>query len=119
MELKKNQFVVFEDGHKEGYLEARWSERNQAFYSFSESGEKIFSTKVIEKQAKKSSFKPSAKNCTVEIHPYGETAKAYAVHDGSNGLVGRGFKAYTKYIAKSVCFVDENGKIFAPAWAMQ
>jgi len=118
MVLKKNQFVVFEDGHKEGRLEARWSERNQAFYSFNDDGEKVFSTKIIEKAARKTKFNPSAKNCTVEVYPYGETEKAYAIHDGSNGKVGRGFKSYTKYIAKSVCFVDENGKIFAPAWAI-
>ena len=118
MELKKNQFVVFADGHKEGYLEARWSERNKAFYSFDENGEKIFSTTIIEKSAHKTGFKPSAKNCTVEIHPYGETEKAYAIHDGGNGKVGRGFKSYTKHIAKSICYVDESGNIFAPAWAM-
>ena len=118
MELKKNQFVVFEDGHKEGYLEARWSERSQAFYSFTEDGEKIFSTTIEEKpERKKAKFVPSSKNCTVEIIPCGETDKSYQVYDGANGYVGRKQKSYYKYIAKSICFVDENGKIFAPSWA--
>lgn len=117
MELNKNQVVVFEDGRKEGYLEARWSERNQAFYSFNENGEKIFSITIEEKPTKKSKFIPNTKNCPVQIHPCGETEKSYQVYDGSNGRVGRGLKHYYKYIAKSICYVDENGNVFAPIWA--
>ena len=118
MELSKNQLVVFEDGHKEGYLEARWSERAQAFYSFSEDGEKMFSTTIIDKpQRKGGKFTPNAKNCTVQIDPIGETEKAYQIEDGSNGKVGRGCKVYYKFIAKSICYKDEDGRVFAPAWA--
>lgn len=119
MELRKNQLVVFEDGHKEGYLEARWSERSQAFYSFTEDGEKIFSTTVIEKPKRnKKKFVPSEKNCTVLICPCGETEKAYQIYDGTNGCISRGnMKVYYKYIAKSICYVAEDGKIYAPAWA--
>lgn len=118
MILNKNQVVVFEDGHSEGYLEARWSERSQAFYSFTEDGEKIYSTTIIEK-AKKSTkkFVPNKKNCTVNIIPCGETEKAYQIYDGSNGLIGRGQKSYYKYIAKSICYIDEDGNIYAPNWA--
>lgn len=117
MQLKKNQIVVFENGCKEGYLEARWSERKQAFYTFTEDGEKIFSTTVQEKPASKSSkFVPNAYNCNVLIHPCGETEKAYQVYDGSNNCVGRGFKNYYKYIAKAICYVDQNGNIYAPSW---
>lgn len=118
-QLNRNQFVVFDDGHKEGYLEARWSERSQAFYTFTDDGEKIFSTTVIERpKRKKRKFVPSAKNCTVLINPYAETEKAYIVEDGSNGCITRGnIRTYDKYIAKSICFVDEDGKIYAPIWA--
>ena len=117
MELKKNQIVVFENGHKEGYLEARWSECNKAFYTFTEDGEKIFSTTVENKpERKRAKFVPNAKNCTVLVNPVGETEKAYQVYNGSNNRVGRGFKHYYKYIAKSICYVDENGNIYAPSW---
>ena len=117
MELRKDQVVVFENGRKEGYLEARWSNRNQAFYTFDDNGEKIFST-IVETKVKHSGkkFVPNAENCKTLIHPCGETEKAYQVYDGSNNRVGRGFKQYYKYIAKSICYVDENDNIFAPEW---
>ena len=118
MQLKSSQLVVFEDGHTEGYLEARWSDRKQAFYSFTEEGEKIYSTMVIEKPArKKRKFTPNQKNCTIQIMPCGETEKAYIVEDGCNGYITRGNrKEYYKYIAKSICYTDENGNVFAPKW---
>lgn len=118
MQLKKNQIVVFENGCKEGYLEARWSERNQAFYTFTKDGEKIFSTIVEEKLVRKSSkFIPNADNCKVMINPCCETEKAYQIYDGSNNRVGRGLKHYYKYISKEICYVDQNGNIYAPSWA--
>ena len=129
--LCKNQRVFFEDGHSEGYLEARWSEKNHAFISFVELEDedgyietvKMISNDVrtIETKTKaKKKFIPNAKNCIVQIHPYAlkETEKAYAIEDGSNGLVGKKMKAYYKYIAKSVCYVDSNGNVFAPFWAL-
>lgn len=127
--LNKNQKVFFEDGHSEGYLEARWSEKKQAFVSFVEVEDEdgyietvqMFSNDVrtFEPKAKKK-FIPNEKNCTVQIYPFSlkETEKAYAINDGSNGLVGKRMKAYYKYIAKSVCYVDNNGNIFAPCWAL-
>ena len=119
MQLERNQLVVFEDGHTEGYLEARWSERSQAFYSFTDDGEKVFSTTIIEKPQRKSrKFTPTAKNCTVQITPCGETEKAYMIEDGSNGCVTRQkMRTYYKYIAKSICYVDSDGNVFAPIWA--
>lgn len=118
MILAKNQVVVFENGHKEGYLEARWSEKYQAFYTFTEDGERIYSTTIETKpERKKAKFIPNAKNCPVRIIPCGETEKAYQVYDGSNGHVGRTQKSYYKYIAKSICYIDENGNIYAPIWA--
>lgn len=123
MELRKNQYVVFQNGRKEEYLEARWSERAQAFYTFveNESGDtvKMFSTDVREKpQRKRKAFVPSAKNCTVKIRPLSETEKAYQVEDGSNGCITRGkMRVYYKYIAKSICWVAPDGSIYAPVWA--
>lgn len=121
MQLKSNQYVVFEDGHKEGYLEARWSERNQAFYSFIETedgNKKIFSTDIREKEPRKK--RTTTNNAPMrEIHPCGETEKAYVVCTGTNGKVSRGnIKYYYEYVAKSICKV-EDGKVFAPIWAIK
>lgn len=121
MQLLKNQLVRFKDGHSEGWLEARWSEKNQAFYSFTEDGEKIFSTDIITKQAPKRKNPAATGNrntCTVKITPCGETEKAYQLYDGSNGRIGRGLRHYYKYVAKSICWTDENGNIYAPKWAL-
>lgn len=120
MQLLRNQLVRFEDGHAEGWLEARWSEKNQAFYTFTEDGEKIFSTDIITKpdRKKRTATAGNRNTCTVKIVPCGETEKAYQLYDGSNGLVGRGQRHYYKYIAKSICWIDENGNIYAPHWAV-
>ena len=120
MQLAKNQVVVFANGKREGYLEARWSERHQAFYSFDEDGQKIYSTDVqdlpIRKGIKK--FMPSADACTVRIYPCGETKDAYILEDGSNGKITRGnCRAYYRYVAKSICYQNNSGEIFAPVWA--
>lgn len=123
MELAKNQYVVFPNGEKHGYLEARWSNRNQAFYTCVENEDgsfyKLYSTDIREKAPRKPrKFTPSASTCTIKISPCGETEKAYILEDGSNGKISRGnMKAYYKYIAKSICYVADNGEIFAPAWA--
>lgn len=123
MTLKANQLVVFENGHKAGYLEAFWSNRHQAFVYVSdeldEEGNFIryYSTTVIEKPCRnRRKFVPNEKNCTVEIFPLGETEKAYQIEDGTNGHT-RHVKEYYKYIAKSICYTDENGRIYAPIWA--
>lgn len=126
MELTSNQIVVFEDGTQHGWLEAAWSERDQAFYKFVDDPDarhgrrKILSTDVRDKQVKtrrKSKFVPSSENCTVRILPDGETEKAYIVPTGTNGYHGKGLRVYHEYIAKSICYIDEQGEIFAPAWA--
>lgn len=124
MELKPNELAVFENGHKADASEARWNERRQAYYYASdecdETGKRIiyWTTKVIEKPKKKRrKFDSSEKTCTVEIYPVGETEKAYQVPDGTNGKT-RHVKEYYKYIAKSICYVDENGRIYAPKWAV-
>lgn len=81
---------------------------------------KIYSTEVIDKPKRnKKPFVPTLENCTVEIRPEFKTEKAYALFDGTDGHVGRHVKTYYKYVAKSVCYVDDNGKIFAPVWAVK
>lgn len=124
MQLERNQLAVFANGHKAGCLEARWSEKHKAFYYVSdeldEEGRRIayFTTTVIDKpQRKRRKFSPSKENCKVMIHPLGGTEKSYVLPDGSNGKT-RHCKEYYRYIAKSICYVDENGNIFAPYWAM-
>lgn len=123
MDLKAGQLVVFENGHKAGMAEVCWSNKRQAFaLATGETDEEgrpviLYSNTVIEKQAKPiRKFIPTKQTCTKEIIPIGETEKAYQIEDGTNGHT-RHVKEYYKYIAKSVCFIDEQGRIFAPAWA--
>ena len=129
MELKANELVLFPNGEKAGVINGvQWNERHQAFRYCSsdldEYGNRIiyYSTTIIQKPERKSrkKFTPSKESCTVQIWPLGETAKAYQIEDGSNGKIGRSsVKEYYKYIAKSICYTDENGNIFAPVWAMK
>lgn len=123
MELKKGQIVVFENGHEADVMEARWSETHKAFYYASdetdEEGKRkiFFSDVVINKESRKNrKFVPSEKNCKKQIYPISETEKAYVIEDGTDGHI-KHTKEYFKYIAKSICFVDEEGRIFAPVWA--
>ena len=119
MKLKENEVVVFENGTVEGWLEARWSEKAQAFYTITEDRQRLYSTNIQTKTPRgKRKFTPSAKACRVEVFPYRETEKAYVVEDGGNGCVSRSnCRIYDKYIAKSICYVDAEGRIFAPIWA--
>lgn len=122
-QLEKNQVVVFEHcgkTWKEGYLEARFDSKKDCFYSFCEEcHERVYSSNIEEKTAKKTKFVPTKDNCTVQIHPAYETPKCYVIADGDNGMVSRqNYKAYHKRIAKSVCYVDNDGNIFAPFWAV-
>ena len=129
--LGKNEYVLFENGKKEGSSEVRYSFKKQAFYTelTDKNGEiirdedghpvRIYSNNVQKKEkAKRGKFTPSAEKCTVQIFPEFETEKAYAIFSGTNGLV-KNVKVYYSYIAKSICWIDENGKIFAPVWAIK
>lgn len=62
-------------------------------------------------------FTPTKENCTVPIEIDHETEKAYAVCTGTNGKITNTHYFY-KFIAKSICYVDEDGNVFAPIWAM-
>lgn len=122
MQLQKNQYVVFPDGHKEGWLEVRWSENDQAFYTFieTENGENeiVFSNNIITVERKKRQYKKQTDISKMkEIFPCFETEKAYAVCDGTNGCISRhNTKVFYKYYAKSIC-IEKDGKIYAPIWA--
>ena len=61
-------------------------------------------------------FEPSKENCTVCIKVHHETEKAYAVYAGTAGGYLRS-REYYEYVGKSICYVDESGNVFAPAWA--
>lgn len=118
-ELEKNEYVLFPNGTKVGYLEARYDAITKSFYIFDdETGEKLYSNDVHIKPArKKREYKKQTDISKMkEIHPLSETEKAYCVEDGSNGLIGKGCRVYYKYYAKSICVID-NSKIYAPIWA--
>ena len=123
MELKRDQLVVFENGHKASNLEVIWDRKHEAFClvtdDLDEEGNRIrlYSTTVVDKPIRaRSKFTPSAESCTVQILPVGETEKAYQVPDGSNGKIGHR-REFFRYIAKSICYVKQDGAIFAPSWA--
>lgn len=61
-------------------------------------------------------FEPSAENCTVCINVDHEHGRAYAVWAGSTGGYLHGEAIY-EYVAKSICYTDELGNVFAPDWA--
>lgn len=122
-QLDKNQVVLFEHCDKtwtEGYLEARFDSKRDCFYTYCEEcHERIYSCKVVEKATKRAKFVPTKDNCTVQIHPVHETAKRYVVEDSDNGMVSRqNYKTFSKYIAKSICYIDSDGNVFAPFWAV-
>lgn len=121
MSLERNEYVVFPNGERHGYLECRWSEKAQAFFTFDEeTGEKIFSTKieVKERKSKKAPFVPSPKTCTKPLFPERETEKCYITTSAYGKLKGGApSKTWYHYTAKSICWVDENGNIYAPVWA--
>lgn len=61
-------------------------------------------------------FTPSRENCRVLIEVDHETDKAYAVCTGTNGKVTN-THYYYEFVAKSICYTDDQGRVFAPEWA--
>lgn len=61
-------------------------------------------------------FEPNKDNCTVQIKVHHETERAYAVWAGNAGGYLRSRDIY-EFIGKSICYVDEDGRVFAPSWA--
>jgi len=123
IQLDKNKLVLFENGYMADRVEVFWSFKHNAFClvlgDTDEDGNRIrlYSTTIIDRPQKtKKPFVPTSKNCPIQIFPEFTTEKAYAIPDSTNGKT-RHVKYYYKYIAKSVCYVDKDGKIFAPIWA--
>lgn len=120
--LEENEYVKFPNGdlmNEYSSWSLNWDKKKQSFYRWNVDGRE-YSNEIVIKEKKKRAkkFVPSAKTCTVEIHPDYETEKAYAVFAGDNGCVVKSNrKVYYSFVAKSICYVDENGKIFKPVWA--
>lgn len=139
----KGKLVVFPDGAKIGQhddVDIRWDDDHQAWYKFifDEDGNpvknddwwlkdepvyaRMYATEIIDKPGyvprKKKQFIPSRETCQIEIHPCGHSEKAYKVYAGNDGY-GRSRTIYYIWIAKSMCYVDEDGRIFAPVWAVR
>lgn len=119
MELKKNEYVVFNINGKEykaGWLEAVWNSKYEAFWITDDDGNRIFSNDVRVKAPRK---KSSGKAPMVEINPDVSTEKAYGIIEGTNGCITpQNMKVFYKWIAKSIC-EERDGKIYAPIWAMR
>lgn len=117
-ELGRNEYVVFEiDGkeYKANHLEVVWGRKEQAWWILDDNNEKVFSNDVRTKAPRKNSNNAPM----VEIHPDTSTEKAYGIIIGTNrSVVKSNFKVYYKWIAKSVC-KKENGRIYAPIWAVK
>lgn len=120
-ELESNEYVVFFINGKEykaGWLEARWNRKEHAWWVTDDNNERVFSNDVRVKAPRKKS-KKSNKAPMIEIHPDTSTEKAYGIFDGTNGCVTKqNMKVYYKWVAKSICKV-EDGKIYAPIWAVK
>ena len=120
MELTKYQKVKMNDGKLHGYLEVRWSRKRSRFEAltgeYDAEGNPIvlYGTEIVTVEPKKKKFVPTATNCTRLIDVCDATEKAYAYYTGLYSTKG---KPHKHWIAKSVCYVNEEGEVFAPSWA--
>lgn len=119
MELGKYEKVLMNDGKLHGYLEVRWSRKRNRFEIFTgeydDEGNAImlYGTEIVTVEPKKQKFFPTAKNCTRKVDVCDVTEKAYGYYTGFYNTKGKPIK---EWVAKSVCYVDENGDVFAPNW---
>ena len=136
----KGKLVIFPDGKKvrqHDDIDIRWDDDHQTWYKFiydedgclvrnEDSGlplyARMYATEIIDDPdyhpRKKTKFAPSKENCPIEIQPCGRTEKAYKVYAGNDGY-GRTATHYYIWISKAVCYVDDDGRIFAPTWAIR
>jgi hypothetical protein len=120
MELGRYEKVRMPDGKLYGNLQARWFRKHNAFGvctdKVDECGNPVwmYSNEVVTVEPKKSKFVPTKENCTVLVDVCDVTDKAYAYYTGFVSTKG---KYHKEWIAKSICYVDENGKVFKPMWA--
>lgn len=120
MELGKHQKVRMNDGKLHGYLEVTWSRKRNRYEAhtgeYDADGNPIvlYGTEVVTVEPKKKKFVPTAENCTRLVDVCDATEKAYAYYTGFYSTKG---KPHKNWIAKSVCYVNEKGEVFAPNWA--
>ena len=120
MELTKYQKVRMNDGKLHGYLEVSWSRKRNRFEAhtgeYDAEGNPIvlYGTDIVTVEPKKKKFVPTAENCTRLVDVCDATEKAYAYYTGFNSTKG---KPHKNWIAKSICYVNEKGEVFAPSCA--
>ena len=124
MELGRYEKVRMNDGKLHGRLEVVWSIKRNRFEAFT--GERdnegnpivLYGTEIVtvEPKKKKKKFIPTAENCTRRIDVCDGTEKAYAYY---TGLYSTNGKPHKEWIAKSVCYKNENGEVFAPHWGIK
>lgn len=120
MELTKYQKVRMNDGKLHGRLEVSWSRKRNRFeahtgeYDAYGNPVVLYGTEIVTVEQKEKSFVPTAENCTRLVDVCDATEKAYAYYTGFYSTKG---KPHKNWIAKSVCYVNEKGEVFAPNWA--
>lgn len=110
------------DGKLYDATSAHWSRKHNAFRVCTDEVDEdgcpvyMYSTEVVTVEPRKGKFKPTKENCLCLVDVCDSTDKAYAYYTGFYSTKGKPHKAW---VAKSVCYKDENGLVFAPAWAME
>ena len=120
MELGRCEKVLMNDGKLHGHLEVHWSRKRNRWEActdeYDENGEPVmlYGAEIVTVEPKKKEFVPTAENCTRRIYVCDATEKAYAYYTGFYSTKGVPHK---EWVAKSVCYKNENGEVFAPYWA--
>lgn len=120
MELGRYEKVRMNDGKLYGAMQARWSRKRNRWEVFTgeydENGDAIhlYGTEIVTVEPRKKKFVPTAENCTRRIDVCDATDKAYAYYTGFISTKG---VAHKEWIAKSICYKNEKGEVFAPRWA--
>lgn len=122
MELGRYEKVLMNDGKLYGNLQAHWSRKRNRYEvhtgEYDEEGNPIvlYGTEVVtvEPKTRTKKFIPTAENCKRRLDVCDATDKAYAYYTGFYSTKG---KPHKEWVAKSVCYKNENGEVFAPYWA--
>lgn len=118
-ELGRYEKVRMNDGNLYGYLEVRWSEKNQRWQiptdDYDENGNRIwlYGTEIVTVEPKKKKFIPTAQNCTILVDVCDVSEKAYCYETGffKNG------KPMMAWVSKAICYEDSKGNVYMPVWA--
>lgn len=118
MELGKYERVRMPDGKLYDATSAHWSRKHNAFRVLTddENGNEVwlYGTEIVTVEPRKGKFVPTKENCTRLVDVCDQTEKAYGYYTGFYSTKG---KPHKDWIAKSICYVDENGNVYAPVWA--